>query len=237
LETAADSLSQESAAKLGKTLFSQATTREMVSDAMNGATGPEKKAAALALRSQIDEAMANAKAALTDQNMDARSVVASLKDMTSQANKEKLAMVLGQKEADKLLGAADQAFQSLAIRASVAQNSKTFVREDMNRALTSITDSGAFGKVEEGKPVEAARAFLQGVTGATPEATDQMRRDVMARVAAALTNTANPGLQAQRLARLNPQLAEVARKAMIASRAGTAMTTTGLYGMVPKVRK
>src|SRR5690606_4306882 len=89
LETSADPIRRSKAVELGSRLLSRGMTRDQVSEAVRGMTGPERQALAQGVRSQIDDAMANVTRSVQDGDMPAREAIKALRDLSSRANREK----------------------------------------------------------------------------------------------------------------------------------------------------
>lgn len=213
LDTAAEPIAARQALRFGETMLNPATTRDEVATALQGMSQAERRQVAAGIRSVIDEKLANVTRALTDNNMDAREAVKAVKDLSSRANREKLTALLGQQEADTLFRQIDMAAQSLDLRASVATNSRTFVRQETDRSIKDATQGGVLGAVRAGEPINATKRATQGLLGGT-EADNLARTDrVYSEIATALT-ARNPQqiLQnLQRIATANPRNAAVAR--------------------------
>jgi hypothetical protein len=170
LETAAEPISARNALRMGEKMLSARMAREEVADALVGMTKAEKGFMAQGVRSQIDEALANVKRAMTDANVDAREAVKVVKDLSSRASREKVTMLLGEKEAGKLFSELDRATKALDLRASVSGNSATFARQQMDATVKAANEPGVIGKLLEGSPVQAGKKLIQNVTGRTPAA-------------------------------------------------------------------
>lgn len=213
LDTAAEPIAARQALRFGETLLGPGTTRDEVATTIQGMSQAERRQAAAGVRSYIDEKLANVTRALTDNNMDAREAVKAVKDLSSRANREKLTALLGQQEADNLFHHIDQAAQSLDLRASVATNSRTFVRQETDRTIKDATQGGVLGAARAGEPINAGKRVVQNLLGGT-EADNLARTDrVYSEIATALTGQ-NPQriLQnLQNIARANPRNEAVAR--------------------------
>lgn len=169
LKVAADPIQRSKAVELGSKLLSPSMTRDAAAEAVRGMTGAERTALAQGIRSNIDDAMARVTRTVQDGSVDAREAVKALKDLSSRANREKLAMAIGQQKADQLFSEVDRVATSFDLRASVAENSKTYARQATDRRIANITQPGPIGKVAQGEPVNAVRRLVQAITGKTPE--------------------------------------------------------------------
>lgn len=213
LDTAAEPIAARQALQFGERMLSPGTTRDEVATMFAGMSQAERRQAAAGVRSYIDEKLANVTRALTDNNMDAREAIKAVKDLSSRANREKVTALIGQREADNLFQQIDQAAQSLELRANVATNSKTFVRQDTDRTIKEATTGGLLGAVRAGEPVTTTKQVIRGLLGGT-EADNLARQDeVYSELARALTGN-NPQQvlrNLQRIATANPRNAAIAR--------------------------
>ena len=123
-----DKIERDLALRLGGDLLKPGTTREMVAEAFDGMSQEARTAAMQGLRSSIDDTLANVKRAVGSGNMEAREAGLLLRNMSSRANREKVAMLLGDEQAARLFAELDQATTAFELRAATATNSKTFAR-------------------------------------------------------------------------------------------------------------
>lgn len=196
LETAADPIRRSKAVELGSKLFSPATTRDQVDEAVRGMTQAEKDAVAQGVRSRLDDAMANVTRTLQDGETPAREAIKAIKDLSSRANREKLEAVIGKQKADALFTEVDRATQSFDLRASVADNSKTFARQATAAKVSQMTEPGAIGQALQGKGIKAGQRIAQALTGQTPEKITARQDAVYSQLADILTR---PGSQSQQI--------------------------------------
>lgn len=188
LETAADPIRRSKAVEFGSTLFRPNVTRDEVGNQVLRMTGPERKAAQQGLRGQIDEVLANVTRTVTDGDMPAREAIATLRQLSSRANRQKVTILLGQEEADKLFARIDQAAASFELRANVATNTKTFQRQEMERRMQSTTaPDGPIATLMRGEPLNAGKRTVQVMTGQTPEVALRQQDEIMSEVVQLLT--------------------------------------------------
>jgi len=195
LETAADPIRRSKAVELGSKLFSSATTRDQVDEAVKGMTQAEKDAVAQGVRSRLDDAMANVTRTIQDGDTPAREAIKAIKDLSSRANREKLEAVIGKSKADALFSEVDRATQSFDLKASVAENSKTFARQATAAKVAQMTEPGAIGQALQGKPLKAGQRIAQALTGQTPEKITAKQDAVYSQIADILTRPAGQGQQ------------------------------------------
>lgn len=187
LKLGGDKIAEDSALDLGRRLLQPGTTRETVREVMDGASVEARRAAQQGLRSQLDEMLANVKSNITNPNADINELTRLWKDMSSRANREKAALVLGQAEADRLFAALDEAGIQLQTRASVARNSATAARQAGQRSVREATDPGVVGLLKEGRGLDAARRVVQVLTGNTPQDRLAKEQGIYAELAQVLT--------------------------------------------------
>lgn len=172
------------AIKNGYELLRPSTTREDVAGWARGLSQADRAAAAQGIRSHISDAVSNVSRTLTDGDVPAREALKVLRDLSTTASRDKVAQVIGQPAADQLFGELDRATKSFELRAAVADNSKTFQRQEMGRQVDAVTNpQGIVATLARGEPVNAGKRAIQAVTGFTPEralaAKDAMMQDVV----------------------------------------------------------
>lgn len=193
LETAADPIRRSKAVELGSKLLSPSMTRDQVDEAVRGMTGPEKDALAQGVRSRLDDAMANVTRTVQDGSTDAREAIKAIKDLSSRANREKLTAAIGKPKADALFDELDRAAMSFDLRASVAENSKTYARQATERRIGDMTQPGAVGKAAQGEPLKATKSIIQALTGMTPDKIRGKEDAIYSEIARLLTRQGGAG--------------------------------------------
>ena len=113
---------------------------------------------------------------MTDTNMDARQAAAALRELSSAANREKISMLLGRPEADRLFRQLDQSSRAIELRANVAQNSKTMARQDMDETVRSFNEDGIVAATRRGEVGNILKRTWQAMSGGR-KIDDQMRED------------------------------------------------------------
>lgn len=188
LAVSADKIERDQAIRLGQNIFKPSTTREMVAEEVARMTPSARRDLLRSMRAYIDEQVANVRAAISDNNLDAREAANIVTRISSRAMQDKIKLAIGDpQKANLLLNELKVAAQSLAVRASTAQNSKTFARTALDETVQSITRSGAVGKLLEGNPVASARSVVQSLTGRTAAEQDRITQAVYSEIARALT--------------------------------------------------
>lgn len=187
LDTAADPIRRSKAVELGSKLLSPSMTRDQVDEAVRGMTAAEKDALAQGIRSQFDDAMARVTRTVQDGDVPAREAIKAIKDLSSRANREKLELAIGKSKADALFEEIDRASTSFDLRASVAENSKTYARQATDRKVNQMTQPGPVGTLAQGKPVNALQRIVQAVTGQTPDKIAGKQDAIYSQIAEVLT--------------------------------------------------
>lgn len=192
LDVASDAISRVKAGDMGYSLLRAGTKREDVARALAGASRAERNAAKEGIRTYIDDTLANVSRTITDPNTDAREALKLLKDMSSRANKQKIQMVIGKRAAHKLFDELDTATVAFELRAALAQNSKTAIRQSIQRGASEQAQPAMLELLASGEPVQASKRFVQIFTGSTPEAQALREAGIFEEIATALTQTRGP---------------------------------------------
>lgn len=184
LQTAADPIRRSQAVGFGSQVLSPGTTREQVAQQVANMTGPERQALAQGIRSQLDDTLANVTRTVTDGDVPAREAIAALRKLSSRASREKVALAIGDGPANAMFDELDRATMSFELRASVADNSKTFARQEMKRRLGDMTEGdGPISALAKGEPVNAGKRVIQALTGQSKAhilaAQDQINQEVV----------------------------------------------------------
>ena len=199
LSQAADGFTLERAAQTGRRLLRSQTMREEVSDWAANATPIERRTLAQALRSDIDEQMANVQRAVSDGNMEAREAQRALRAMSSRSARDKVEAALGDGEAKRIFDALDEASSALETRAAVAANSRTAGRQEGVRRTSEelASQPGQIARdAASGRIGAAPQSALEHLAGNTP-ADRAARQDALyAEVAEYLTGLQGPQAQA-----------------------------------------
>lgn len=193
LDTAADPIRRSQAVELGSRLLSPSMTRDAAADTMQGMSQAEREAVAQGLRSNIDDAMARVTRTAGDGDTEAREALKALKDLSSRANREKVALAIGDDQAGRLFDEMDRVAQSFNLRANVATNSRTYGRQAMDERVKDMTDPGAIGTALQGEGVNATKRIVQALTGRTPAYRRQQEDHIYAQIADLLTRQGGAG--------------------------------------------
>lgn len=189
LDTASDAISRVKSGETGYALLRDATKREDVIFALRGASKADKDAMKQGVRTYLDDTLATVKAALTDPNTDAREAVKGLATLSSRANETKLRYLLGSKETAALMKEVDRVRVAYELKAAVAQNSKTAIRQSIQGRVDQLTTPGTLEYLASGKPQDAAKRFVQIFTGSSDEAKALRQAGIYEEIATVLTQT------------------------------------------------
>lgn len=192
---ASDGFTLERAAQIGRRLISRTTNREDVAEWAARATPVEKRTLAQALRSDIDDRMANVRRAVTDGNMDAREAQEALRDMSSRSVREKVSTALGGDQAGRIFDALDEASSALETRAAVATNSRTSGRtEGVRRTQEALQyqPGQVIRDTASGRIVDGPRRVLEGAVGNTAADRGARQDEVYREIAEYLTSNRGP---------------------------------------------
>jgi len=224
-----DKIAEDQSLDLGRKLLLSGTTREQVSEAMDGASRDAVAAARQGLRSYIDDTLANVQRTITDPNTDAREAMKVVKDMSSRANKEKIEAILGAGRAKPMLQAIDEAAAHLELRGAIARNSATAARMAGKQAIDEVAEPNALATLMQGRPGEATRKVIQFFTGQTGEAQQRNKQQIYAEIAQALTTVRGAEAQ-QALASVQKAISGQPVSSAEAARIGRVLATSGAVG-------
>jgi hypothetical protein len=200
LEVAGDALSIENAAQIGRNILNM--TREEVARELGNATAPERRAAQEGLRSYIDDVTARVTRTMGNPDTETREGIRILRDLSSRQNETNLRVLLGQREAEKLLREVDEAATAFELRSAIAAGSQTAIRQSIQSGVDAQASEGIVRTLASGEPVNAVRRLTQALTGETAEARELRRMGLYAEIATALTEQRGPRAQ-QALAVIN----------------------------------
>jgi hypothetical protein len=187
LDTAAGPIRETQAIEFGNRILSPSVTRDEVMMEARGMGGAELRTAAQGVRQHLDDIMANVKRVASDPELDARQGLAQLKEVSSNAAREKIAMLIGDQEANHLFTQMDQAMRAFELRARTATNSMTASRLFANEAKDAATGPGVPGLLMQGEFPKAGKRFISTMTGNTPERQLAQKQGINREIALALT--------------------------------------------------
>jgi hypothetical protein len=196
LDTAADPISRSQAVKLGGKALSPSVRTDEFADAVEGMSIAEKGAVSQGIRSEIEHRVSNITRTVQDGNVDAREAIKALKDLSSRASREKVTLAIGEKAATKLFDDVDRIATSFELRASVAENSKTYARQSVDARVKNMSAPGPIGKVAQGEPLNAGKRIVQLLTGQTPQKIAAREDAVYSELADLLTRPSDQAIPA-----------------------------------------
>lgn len=194
-DIAADTIRAEKAIDAGYELLRPGTRPETITETLKGASQGEIKAMKQGVRSYLDDTLANVRRTVTDPNVDAREAMKLVTELSSRSSRMKLNRLLGTREADRLLQALDKETIALELRAAIAQNSKTAIRQSIQEGVRERGAPNLVQTLASGEPVGATKRVVQALTGETPEARQIREMGVFEDVARALTEVRGKSAQ------------------------------------------
>lgn len=232
-DIAGDVISLRDAIDFGSKMLNPKTTQYEVQQVVDGMSKSELTGLKQGLRSQIDEMMANAKASLTDPNQDAREMIKPLKDMLSRASKEKIKIILGD-EAPTFLRQLDEVYSVMSMRAGVAQQTKTAIRDMAKEAAKERIEPTMGQLMGERGPITGAFEALRREATETPS---QQRafETLMGEIAEPLTRQKDLTQLLQQMQQLR-QAAPQLQRAEDIYEAGKRFGTYGAIGLTPAMQ-
>lgn len=196
LDTAADPIRQSQAVDLGSRLLSPSVKADQVGNAVQGMSAAERTALAQGIRSDIENRVSNVTRTVQDGNTDAREGIKAIKDLSSRANRTKVGMAIGDAQANQLFDEIDRISTSFELRAAVAENSRTYARQAVNRTVDATLAPGPVGEFLQGKPLQAGKRLAQIITQQTPEQLNTGKQRLYSEIAQYLTRPAGQSIPA-----------------------------------------
>lgn len=188
LNTAADPIRRSQAVRLGARLLDKQFTRADLTEELQGMTGPERDAALGGLRDRLDEIAVNVRGMASDPNVDARQLNEMVRGLTSEANRQKITMILGNPQAAmRFFRQVGQAARAAELRAAVATNSRTATRQETIRGMDERLRPGVVGTAMEGDIPGATKKAIAVATGSTPRQSRLRNNEQWLQLARALT--------------------------------------------------
>tara|TARA_R110000803_G_C11983079_1_gene321001 strand:- start:57 stop:2234 length:2178 start_codon:yes stop_codon:yes gene_type:complete len=218
LNSAAGFIRSREARDVGMFVLSNKTTRADVTDALSDMGEAEIRKVVEGVRMNIDDVLAQTKAAMTDTNIEAREAFRLIREMSGRANREKLEMVLGD-GAERIFNELDEAMVAFELRASVARNSATAIRKSTIEAVDDAVQGGAINRLREGQPLNAAKETASAIFGRSAESKQKISDDLYIDMVRALTGPrgAEARVALEKLQKISP---------LINMRTGQAMSMT-----------
>lgn len=187
VELGGHKIAEEAALDVGMNALKKSMTPREVIRSLAELDASQMRYARIGLRQVIQDTIDNTKATITSPDVDINQVREVLRDLSSDASKSKVTAILGQAKANTLFKELEKAKAALELRAAVAVNSKTAVRQAMQESIGQQTESGVLRSIAEGRVPTATQQIVQAVTGATAEYTSQQKAKIMREIATAIT--------------------------------------------------
>lgn len=194
LKVGGDKIEMDDALDIGRRLFSKKTSLEDVTELMGTASDEARMAAATGIRNQLEEIMSDVQAVISDGNVNAREAVAAVKTLSSRKNRDKLISAVGRKKAGKLLREIDKASAALELRAMVATNSKTAVRQAIQDEAKAVGLPSSLRDIvgSAGNPLNSMEKVTQILMSVDGDAKAAANRQMFAQISDALTSITGP---------------------------------------------
>ena len=187
LDMASDTISLRNALQTGEDIFRAKNKPRDIARALKGATESEKKMARYGLKTAVDTKIGDVKAILSESEIDITQIQVLWKDLSSKNMRDKIKLIVNKDEAGALFKQLDQLKIALNLKAVVAANSKTAIRETIKGEVEAVTEPGMIRSMLGGQPLEASKKATQRITGATQEFTEARRKDIFKDIARAMT--------------------------------------------------
>lgn len=192
LNAAGTEIGRRNSFEFGREVLRPGTTRQQVFEQLDGLPDIERAEVAQGIRQQFDDTLANVKAVISDHNVDAREAMQSLRELTSRASREKVSLVIGDQQAQELFRQLDRAAAALELRAGVAQNSKTFARQNLDRMVRENVEGGIANTMRSGNVAGSAKALIASALGRSPAQRQQIVDAQYEEIARLLTGPRGP---------------------------------------------
>jgi hypothetical protein len=192
LNAAGTEIGRRNSFDFGREVLRPGTSRQQVFEHMDNLPDVERAEVAQGIRQQFDDTIANVRAVISDHNLDAREAMQALRELTSRSSREKVSLVIGDQQAQTLFRQLERASAALELRAGVAQNSKTFARQNIEKMMERATDSGVVNSLRTGKVGNASKELIAAALGRSPAARQQIVDSQYEEIARFLTERRGP---------------------------------------------
>lgn len=187
VELGGHKIAEEAALNVGMNALKKSMTPREVIRSLAELDASQMRYARVGLRQVIQDTMDNTKATIASPDLDINQVREVLRDLSSDASRSKVTAILGNAKSNALFKEIEKAKAALELRAAVAVNSKTAVRQAMQESIGQQTGTGALRSLAEGRVPTATAQVIQAVTGATGEYTAKQKAKIMREIATAIT--------------------------------------------------
>ena len=193
-----DKIQRDNALDMGRNLLWKKTTVEDVGEVISDGWSEEaQKAARQGLRETIEHTLSNVRRTISDPNIDAREAMQLVKELSSRANRKKLTMVLGDKRANAIFSELNKVAIALELRAAIAQNSKTAIRQFIQEEAGAEVQPGLTRRIlgNFGNPIDVTSDLTKSTFGIKPANLNEKKRELLAEVAQRLVQIRGPKAQ------------------------------------------
>jgi hypothetical protein len=165
---------------------------DTLKNAINSASQTEMDAIRLGARNQIEEILDQTRKNIGSVGDDKAGATAEesrklLRILSSASSRKKLALILGESEAQILFKKLDEVESGLQLLNSVGGNSATAIRTQLNDTIDGILQPGILGTAARGELTDIPKKIIQVVTQQTPEALADQKDEILSEVATVLT--------------------------------------------------
>lgn len=232
LKLGGDNIAQRNSLRLGNDLLSPKTTVEDVREWAKTASEADKAALRQGLRQDIEKRMGDVRSTVSDGATDAREAIKATLDTSSRNARAKIKLALG-KDAGAFTKGMDESRAALELRAAMAANSKTAIRQAGREAANELIEPNAVQSLLMGRPGAAIEKTTAAATGLNDLPTER-REELLGQVADVLTRMrgreAREALRTVRLA-IEGQPISDAQSAKVAKLVGSASFTSLHQGL------
>ena len=182
-----DKITRENALEQGYKMLDPLYTPQMVTKVLDGAGDAEKEMARMGIRAHLERVIGRMKP--TPSRMpDSKELDEIFKILSSLDNRQILQQVLTVKGYKAMVKDLDKAEVAIKLRISVAENSKTAIRANVNKNIEDVTNEAASIRqtLAEGRGIEATRKIIQRINE-TDAITAKMKKIIMKDLANAMT--------------------------------------------------
>jgi hypothetical protein len=232
LDEAGTEIGRAKSYDFGAYLLDRNTTRQEVAEFLRNVAGKaDASEIAQGMRQKFDDTIANVRAAVADQNIDAREAMEAVRQLSSRASRQKVQMIVGTQRAEALYKDLDRAMVAQELRGAVADNSKTYGRTNLDRMVTDNIEGGMVNQLREGKVVNSGRQAIASVLGRSPAERQALRDQNYEEIARFLTEKRGPDamLALNTLSRIGQKLPANEELARLLARQATAGLAAGAY--------
>lgn len=172
------------AREAGETALRSSVTRSELSETIKGMSDSEKLKVREGMRMFIDDVLANVRRTRGDSDVQARQAAKAIMDLSSDAARQKIEMVVGKDAAAGLFRKIDSAARAFNLNADVATNSRTFGRGVTHDEIVESVTGGPVNALRQGKPVATTQELTARLLGRSAEdiqgLTDEAYSDIVA---------------------------------------------------------